>query len=725
MRLWAGIVFCALGWAESTRVWEQTRYDEFEKGVADRVALRSDGTLTLAPRWTELYDAPAAYLWALARDSQGNLYAGGGPGARVFRITPDGKAERWFESDALEVHALAVDAKDNVYAATSPDGKIYRLEGAGKSSVFAEPKVKYIWALAFNARGELMVATGDKGEILKIEAAGKVAPFFRCDESHLRSLLVEPNGDVVAGTDPGGLVIRIPAAGGTGFVLYQSAKKEITALARGGDGALYLAGVGTRVRAPVPAPVVPTPAPAPAPAPLPTTLGGQAAQPAVQPVPLPAPGVLRSAVTGGSEVFRLAPDGSPRRLWSSNDDVVYALGFGAGGKLLIATGNQGRIYRVESEQVYTLVVKAAPTQITGLLQGDKGQVLMTTGNVGKVYRLGPELESKGTFESEVLDAGLFSRWGRLSWEGNVPAGTRVRVETRSGNLATPAQYWSAWSQPVAQPQGQPVDSPAARFVQWRATLEATGTESPEVKSVALAYLSKNVAPVITELEITPANHKFPDPSALTPSKTLSLPALGSRPTHTAPQPAQAPRSMNAAKGYLGARWLATDENEDDLVYTVEIRGVQEQSWKVLKEKLEDPYLSWDSTAFADGVYVLRVTASDARSNAAAEALSHQRETEPFQIDNTPPAIAGLAATREGGRLRVKFRATDAWSWIEGAEYSVDGGLWKQMLPVTRLFDGPELDWSFTTEEAGPGEHTVAVRVVDEFENQGVAKVVVR
>jgi hypothetical protein len=45
--------------------------------------------------------------------------------------------------------------------------------------------------------------------------------------------------------------------------------------------------------------------------------------------------------------------------------------------------------------------------------------------------------------------------------------------------------------------------------------------------------------------------------------------------------------------------------------------------------------------------------------------------------------------------------------------------------VTRLFDASELGWDFTTEEAGPGEHTVAVRVVDEFENQGVAKVVLR
>lgn len=708
--------------AESTRTWEQTRFDEFDKGVAERVSLRSDGTLTLAPQFVELYDAPVAYLWALARDSKGNLYAGGGPGARVFQIAPDGASKRFFESDALEIHALAVDARDNVYAATSPDAKIYKIDPAGKASVFADPKAKYVWALAFNARGELLVATGDKGEILKVDAAGKVESFFKCDESHIRSMMLDRNGDVVVGTDPGGLVLRIPAAGGPGFVLYQSSKKEITALALGPDGSIYAAAVGTRARtpAPPPMPVMPTPAPSP----LPTSLTGQG-QPAPQPVPLPPPSGLRTGVSGGSEVFRIAPDGSPRRLYASNDDVVYGLAFGAGGKLLVATGNQGRIYRIENEQLYTLLVKAAPAQITGLLQGAGDRVFVATGNVGKVYRLGPELESKGTFESEVFDAGGFSRWGRLSWKGRAPAGTKLAVQTRSGNLGTPAQYWSAWSKPVAAPEGDRVDSPAARFVQWKATLETPGSGSPELKSVALAYLSKNVAPVIAELEITPANHKFPEPSTLAASKTLSLPALGARPARTPLSVPQAPRSMNPAKGYLGARWLAQDENEDDLVYTVEIRGGQEQTWKLLREKLQEPYLSWDSTAFADGTYMLRVTASDAGSNPVSDALTHQRETEPFRIDNTPPAVTGLAATSEGGRLRVKFRATDALSWIVESEYSVDGGGWKEMLPVTRLFDSRDLDYDFTTEEVKPGEHTIAVRVSDEYDNVAVAKIVVK
>src|SRR2546426_1063118 len=97
--------------ADSTRTWEQTRFEDFEKGIVEHVSLRSDGRLVLAPRFEEIYEAPPAYLWTLIRDSKGNLYMGGGPGARVFKVAPNGAKSKFFETDALDIHALAVDGK--------------------------------------------------------------------------------------------------------------------------------------------------------------------------------------------------------------------------------------------------------------------------------------------------------------------------------------------------------------------------------------------------------------------------------------------------------------------------------------------------------------------------------------------------------------------------------------------------------------------------------------
>src|SRR3954451_3240730 len=142
------LVFGAL-YASQTRTWTQGEFADFEKGVIKNLSVRSDGLLSLAPRSHELFDTSSAYLWALAQDSKGNLYAGGGTGAKLFRIPPDGKGKMLADLDALEIHAIAVDSRDRVFAATSPDGKVYRIAANGKPEVFYDPKAKYIWGMTF------------------------------------------------------------------------------------------------------------------------------------------------------------------------------------------------------------------------------------------------------------------------------------------------------------------------------------------------------------------------------------------------------------------------------------------------------------------------------------------------------------------------------------------------------------------------------------------------
>src|SRR5689334_17562378 len=139
--------------ASQTKSWTQGEYAEFQKGVIRNLSLRSDGLLTLAPRTHELFDTGVAYLWALAEDSNGNLYAGGGTTARLFRIPPDGKGKIVVELGAVEIHSIVVDSKDRVYVATSPDGKVYRINANGRPEVFYDPKAKYIWAMAFDSKG--------------------------------------------------------------------------------------------------------------------------------------------------------------------------------------------------------------------------------------------------------------------------------------------------------------------------------------------------------------------------------------------------------------------------------------------------------------------------------------------------------------------------------------------------------------------------------------------
>ena len=723
-----------------TRTWSESSYTDFEKGIVKNLSVRSDGLLSLAPRAQQLFDTPSAYLWALAEDSAGNLYAGGGTDAKVYRIPPKGKGKLFAELDGLQVQALAIDAKDRVYAATSPDGKVYRLSREGKPEVFYDPKAKYIWALCADPKGSLYVATGDPAQIHRVEPDGKGKVLYQSDETHIRSLTLDGAGDLIAGTEPGGLVIRISPAG-EGFVLYQMSRREVTAVAVTRDGTVYAAAVGAKgaaapapLRTAIPAPGIPTPAPAAAIG----AAGGAGGPRAVVPQAAPVPSAV---VRGGSEVYAIDKNGTPRRIWSDSQDLVYAIAFDAEGRAVLGAGNHGNVYRVETPALYTALLTVPSTQITAFHQGRDGRLLAATGNTGSVYEIGPGLEKEGSIESDVFDAGMHSLWGRLTCDARLNGG-QVTLATRSGNLDTPVSNWSPWSAPggngAASSKGVPVASPAARFVQWKARLTggSEASRSPEIELVSLAYLTDNLEPRVDEIDLTPPNYKFPTPTPspiaalLAPSQSLTLPPLGrTRTVPSAPSPSTEPTltttpSMQFAKGFLGARWVASDPNGDSLVYKVEIKGTNETRWKLLKDKVSEKYLSWDSTSFPDGEYTLRITASDSPSNPPGQVLSAVLESDTFIIDNAPPAITGLAATRNGGKLIVKWHAADALNDLKQAEYSLDGGDWTVAPPVTRLSDGPELDYELTV-DAPQGEHTIAVRVADEYDNTGTAKTIVR
>ena len=308
-------------------------------------------------------------------------------------------------------------------------------------------------------------------------------------------------------------------------------------------------------------------------------------------------------------------------------------------------------------------------------------------------------------------------------------------ETRSGNLERPQKNWSAWA-PLKEGR---VSSPQARFLQWRATMTGSGTQSPELREVDVAYMAKNLPPRIEEVEGTPMNYKSsassvsvsPTPAPLSPA-TLNLPALGRSRNRTPNPPPMVPSSIPAsplmlsyAKGSVGARWLAVDDNGDSLIYKVEIKGAKETAWKLLRDRVTEQSIGWDSTAFPDGQYQVRVTVSDAPANPPGQGLTASMESEPFTIDNTPPVITNLAAEPASPNLSVRFHVKDALTVLAKVEYSVDGGDWMIAEPTTRLTDSNEHDYRLLIPRPGSGEILVAVRATDSNDNVATEKTVLK
>ncbi len=743
--------------AEHTRWWRQTSFEEFDKGTAKGVALRSDGKMFLAPKFAEFADANLAYLLQVRADSKGNLYAAGGSNAKVLKIDASGKSTSVFDSSELAAQALALDAAGNLFVGTSPDGKVYKVTPTGQSSVFFDPKTKYIWDLAVDKDGTVYVATGDTGKIFSVTPDGKGQTFYSSEETHIRSLALDSSGNVLAGTEPSGRVLRIPkaAANRRAFVLYETSKKEITALLPSANGDLYVAAVGEKTP-PLPGQPRPITTEGNPASNFVISLGTQGTTPGVsmqtQPIPFtPLPTV------NSSSVYRIAADGSPEELWSARDDVVYSMGLLPGGKLLLGTGNDGAVLELEGNHVFSKLVKATSRQVTAIAAGPNGKLFLGAANPGKIFTLGPETESEGTYESQPFDAHIFSRWGRTAWWGenfaaaNSAGAPRIAIYARSGNTSDPDSNWSDWAGPYTNPSGDRLDCPAARFVQWKAVLRGSGSPAPApvpaIDWFSIAYLPKNIPPEITAIALQ-------DPGVRVSG--ISLPSGGGGPQAPVqlrmPQPPPSGSSANAGftvttisnvgpssgsahfdpipqgvsqKGYQSVLWTSDDANDDQLEFSVYFRGESETNWKLLKDKLDTRFYSLDTTAMPDGAYYLKIVASDAPSNPAGEGLSSERESDRFVVDNTPPSIAQLTADAATAGVRVRFQASAPVSFIARAQYSLDAGDWTLVFPAGGLSDAPRENYDFQLPKVSPGEHTVTVRVYDQFENVSTAKTTIR
>jgi hypothetical protein len=694
--------------------WELRTRDDYLRGKFDGVSVSYDGTLALAPKEEKLAAPQEEFYLSVLATPEGVTFLGTGHGGKVYRIDKDGKAELWFQAPEMDVTALVQDKKGTLYAATSPNGKIYKITDKAKGEEFFNPAEKYIWDLLFLDAGELWAAVGESGGIYRISPLGEGRMFFKATENHILCLERTARGDVIAGSGGNGLVYRITPEG-RASVLFETPYEEVRALAVDREGQIYAAASGTPSRtrkddAPdepvrIDTDVVLT-----------VSASGGEGRPAGAAPSAPSAGT--SAKDGGA-LFRITGDGLAKRLWSSGDEMIYTLLWREDEKKVVfGTGGKGRIYSVDREERVALLLQQSSEQVYALVPLDS-KIYVLSNNPCYFGLLLTEQRFAGEYTSPVLDARTQASWGRIVWDAAVAAGAGVQLQSRSGNTGEPNPTWTDWS-PFYSKTEEQVLSPKARFLQMKILLRTqTGKASPIFNRLTVFYLQSNIAPSVTRLEFLPANEvylKLPDNEEVILGVERNL---AEAPTKNDDLRLGLPSRKGERKGFQTVSWDAADENGDALRYSLAIRKDGEAEWRVLESAWTETIYAFDTLAFPDGTYFLKLTASDSPSNPLGLELRTDKISPPLVIDNSLPVIKGFTAVRNGASLDIVFQADDSYSYIEEAKVLVRPGEWRVVFPVDGIADSRSESFKVSLKLPAGAENQVTVRVRDSYGNIGV------
>jgi YD repeat-containing protein len=605
-----------------------------------------------------------------------------------------------------------MDKKGILYIGASPKASVFKLDpslGNAKAELFFETEDVYVWSMAFDGAGNLFVATGEKGNIYKVDKSGSASLFYESGDDHVRKLMFDAQGNLIAATANKGLVVRIDK-NGKGFVLYDSPLVEITALTMDKESNIYAAAAGD--------------SPLPQTARRPTQVegdsgdgdesGGEALEVTIQPV---AGRSAQRAARQSSALYRIETDGVVRTYWENESDRIYALlAHGQGGTVLMGSGENGRLYEISSDGGHTLITQLDELQITELGMDAGNRFYFGTSNSARVYRSTDGKSTAGEYLSEVFDADVSAQWGMINWATKADRPGNITLQSRSGNTSNPDQSWSDWSSPYTEANGQAIQSPSARFFQFRLSIPAGRPEtSPVVQEVAFSFLQKNIAPEVQEVTIHPPGEYYPDFTNYLASNSR-VDDEGDGGQNGFQTPSFGRKSRRA--GYRAISWRTSDDNGDKLRYTIYYRGEKEKGWKVLAKDFGGPVYCWDSQLMPDGRYLAKVVARDDLSNPPSMALSKERESAYFVIDNTGPFVQAVQTKNEGGKTKIMFTVSDAWSAVSRVEYGINASEWSLTYPVDGICDSKREMFEIVIDSAVKGTNSIVIKANDDVGNIG-------
>lgn len=693
----AFLMFALPSHAVVTSTWTVETYSQFDAGDATDAFITSLGEIR--PGWTteRSKSLESDGVWSALRTSAGKILVGSDDGS-IYRF--DGKEPRKVVTipGVLAVVSM-VESGGQVYAAGMPSDTVWKIDvTGGKATAFAklgsgkaakpdeDEQPETIWALAAGKDGTLYAGTGPDGKLWSIDKGGKAKVVFSTTDKRVTAVTVTSDGAVWFGSSERALVFR--HAKGETRAMADFAGNEIAAIAEGGGAVIVAANElvetivpGSKSADDVAALEKPT-----------APKGHVATAPALGSKPGADKDVVvgerKGARKGKGALFRVETDGKLEQLHALTSTYFTSLTVDPTGAIYAGAADKGRIYMIEPDDTVATAFDVDERAVAQIFWDGK-QLAFTTDDEAALYRVTGKA-SNAKYVSEVFDAKNPSRFGRLLWQG----GGKLTLETRTGNTAKPDVGWSAWAAPTkiatvgGGQSGGTIASPPGRYVQFRVSLP----DGASLRRVTSYYLPANLATSVEEVTIEPA----------VAEKQPTLKEAGGK----------------TRSPVLRVKWKIENPDSDDTAYVLAVRRDGDADWRTLqtgKPPLTAVTFEWNTETFADGWYRARVTSSDALANSPDRALTSQKTSALFVIDNTRPTIEGL--TVKAGRAEA--RVADELSVITEMAFAIDDGAWQLGTTTDGIFDGETegLRIDLPTDLA-KGTHTLSLRVADAAGNVG-------
>ena len=666
-------------------------FNDWLGSEARGVRIGADGRLRLAPNLRRVGQLPEGVIWSAVPDGTGGAYLSAGTDGKIFHFS-GGQVKPLGQVKGGIVFALARLGQDLILAPTG-EGKLVRMSPAGAVKPFADIDARIVWAMAVEGDAVIVAGGAEKGAVLVQAREGSSRRLAElADETAFTALAADGQGGWYLGSHGRGLVLRYNRQGDRLETLMATPFEEVRALALV-EGQLYI-GADNGL------------------------------------TPKFSTGLLErregylqadTNATTRSAVLRLDKDRVPETLWQSAQSQVYALAAWKG-QLLVGTGNRSRLFslplgKIRDTDPFAVVQELGTAQATAFLPTG-GDLLVVGSNPAELHLLSEAQATEGTLESKILKGAPIADWGRAYLDAEMPTGTNVELQFRTGSTETPDATWSSWTPPLRS--GERPGLPASRFAQFRLRLSSTrGGATPVVETVRVFWAQRNLAPVWDSVDIMPPGLVItrtapPDDIGIerVPLETQKLiPALGYA----------GAEKRSFRRGGQSFVFKVSDPNGDALQFT--IRLLPDRGAPILLEKAwKERFFSFDSLPVPDGRYRLEVVASDAPSAPFNAVQTSTWRTAPFMVDHTPPTISDLSAVTEGEGLRVRFVARDETSVLKEAAISADGERWLQILPEDRVFDAKDERFDVLVPREAVRGDRVLVRVVDQYNNEQSAAV---